>query len=201
MWPRALIEHAGALRRSVAALSGNRGRAFRRRLRERRPSANLSRGVVVPPGGSRRRPGRVLARHTRGRRILLRLRTPPEAPSLSKIRNIYLGEIVLSSGDGGSAVSVRGGCRRATQIDNHSCGRRNKNEKLCHKYNYWWYHTLTPAQYANRHSVWLWKRWRIYCCLEVGSPASVAPFAHGAIDILTNWGNSIGMKMLTPASK
>ena len=66
-----------AFRRSTATLSSRRGRAFRRSLgshfRERllRPSANLSRGVVVPPGGARRRPGAWEERSSpaRGRRI------------------------------------------------------------------------------------------------------------------------------------
>ena len=68
------FEHAGALRRSAAALSGHRGRAFRMRRgscssheRRRPPSANLSRGVVVPPGGSRRRPGLKCLRGTSAR--------------------------------------------------------------------------------------------------------------------------------------
>jgi hypothetical protein len=87
---------AGALRRSVAALSGRRGRAFRGRcgshLRElrRQPSANLSRGVVVPPGGSPAPPGSRAceARHA-GAASRSAVQTPPEAPSIERDKGIY----------------------------------------------------------------------------------------------------------------
>ena len=81
-WGRDLPAHdAGrrAFRRFTAAVFGFRGRAFRRGLgsclsheRRRRPSANLSQGAVVPPGGSPKPPGDLLARQIRGRRSPLR---------------------------------------------------------------------------------------------------------------------------------
>jgi hypothetical protein len=79
-WPRALSGPAGALRRSIAALFGHRGRAFRRHWR--RPSANRSRGVVVPPGGSPAPPeSRACEARGAGAASCSAVRTPPEAPS------------------------------------------------------------------------------------------------------------------------
>ena len=73
------------------AFSGGRGRAFY--PASRRISANLSRGVVVPPRGSPSPPGRRAceARHADAR-TLLRLRTPPETPSRAGLGLYTLGK-------------------------------------------------------------------------------------------------------------